>query len=310
MTLGDLALVEAVAAALGDQAVGVGEGRVGEDLALGRGPAVRRPDLLEVLHLLDAGAGTGEAPERTPEIIGDGLGDGGAVLSQIDGRGEEVGPFEAAVALVQGPPGIHRAGGRDRHRAEGSDPSAPGARPLGLQAERPGRAARAVEADDLAGLGVPQHDEAVAADAARDRLEESQGRVGRHRRVHGRAAGAQDVDGGQGRQGVGRGRRAVRAPHRRARGEARAGDAVPAVDVRTAQIAVRHGLGDDRRRARRSGGGQRQGGKEGAAAHGAPQIANRTARDYGPFARRVTGQTDETRPSRSENRQTWAIWRL
>ena len=50
-------------------------------------------------------------------------------------------------------------------------------------------------------LGVPDHGEAVAADAGAGGLEEAEAGVGGDRRVDGRAAALQDFDGGQGGEG-------------------------------------------------------------------------------------------------------------
>ena len=78
-----------------------------------------------------------------------------------------------------------------------------------LQAAPGGRPARAVVAIEPLAFRVPDHDENIPADAAAGGLHQPQCGVGGYRRIHGTAAGLEDIQCHLGCQGLRRGRHAV-----------------------------------------------------------------------------------------------------
>ena len=227
---GDVALVEGVAAALGDQPVGAGEVGIAEDLA-GAGAVARGVGRLRVGDLLDAAPGAGEVRHRPVHVVGDDGRERHAAFGIGDRRLEQFGPAQLAVALVQLPPGVDRARHGHRDRAVGGQDAVCGrasgrCRGRGRAGCGPSRRCRR-----RAPRRVPQHREAVAADAVGGRLEEAERGVDRDRRVDRRAALLQYLDAGQGAERMRGGRGAVAAEHRRAGGEAGADRAVAGVDV-------------------------------------------------------------------------------
>jgi hypothetical protein len=263
--VGDLALVEGPPAALGDQAIGLGEQRVAEHLALARGPAVLHPDRVEVGHLLDVVLGIAENPLRGAHVVGDVLDDRRAFLGKADRRLKERLPGQLPEFSVQRPPGVDGARHADRGRAVGIDqPLGVGPPALFGQGQGPGAAAGAVQAQHLAARRVPHQHEAVAAHPAGDRLAEAQHGVGRDRRIHRRAAGLEHLDRRQGRQRVRRRRRPMDAPGGAAGREGRPVDPVSAVHVRPVAIGVLLPAGGEGASGEDGGG---NGGEEGAAAH-------------------------------------------
>ncbi len=124
-------------------------------------------------------------------------------------------PVDAELAVIVGEaaPRLDRARHRHRMHAVGRDlADAAIQEPLG--AGGGGRAAGAVIGDDLvAALGRDQH-EAIAADAGHRRLDDAERGGGGDRGVDRVAAGAQDVDGDQGGEGMGGCGRAALRDHR------------------------------------------------------------------------------------------------
>ncbi|MND92827.1 hypothetical protein D3C80_850010 [compost metagenome] len=275
--VGDHAVIEGVAAALGDHAIGAAQVGVGEDLARLRRAAVGRIDLLAVVVLLDQGGAPVEPGHVALQIPGDDLGYGHALFAQFGDGDQDVLPRQFAVALVGAPPGVDRAGDVDGHGAvSGQVAVGAGLGPCRGQRQAARAVPGTVEADDFFLCRVPHQTEGVAADAVGGRLQEAQGGIDGDGGVDGRAPAPQGVQTDQGSRRVSRGGRAVGAPDRRAAGELRprhpVADADPGIGIGWARGGWRFrcrgcGLGGDR-----SGPGQKgaggQGGQEGAATHG------------------------------------------
>ncbi|MNJ31120.1 hypothetical protein D3C77_257460 [compost metagenome] len=273
--VGDGAVIEGVASALGDQAVGAAQVGIGEDLArLGRA-AAGQPDLPAVVVLLDDRGALVEIGHAPLEVVGHDLGHGHALFTQLGDGQQDVLPRQLAVALVGAPPGVDRAGHVDGHGAVfGQVAVGAGLGPGRRQRQRERTVSRAVEADDLLLGRVPHQAEGVAADAVGGRLQETEGGVDGDGGVDGRAAAPQGVQADQGGGGVGGGGGAVGAPDRRAADELGSGhpvaDADAGVGIRRRR-GWRRGLGARRRGLSLGGAGQQgaggQGGQKGTATH-------------------------------------------
>ncbi len=160
----------------------------------------------------------------------------------MDGGFEELGPLEFAVALVEGPPGVEGAGDGDGDGAVGGEDAVLCAGAGDVEGEGFGGAAGAGEGDDFFELGIPDHGVAVAADAAGGGFDEAEDGVGGDGGVDGGAALFEDLDGGQGGEGV-RGAGGSAAAHGGgAGGEAGSGDAVAGVDVGAVEFFCACGL--------------------------------------------------------------------
>ena len=269
--IGQGTVVEGVAPALGDQPQGLGQIRVGEQLAdLGR-RAAGGPDALSVVVLLDRDLAPVEGGHVALQIVGDDLGHGRALFAQFGDRQQHLLPRQFPIPLVRAPPGVDRAGHIDRHRPIAGQIAVdgPGSRHLKAKPARTG--ARSVQTDDLLLLGVPQHAIGVAADAVGDRLQEAQGRIDGDGRVDGRSAASQGVYADQAGGRMRRRRRPVRAPDGRTAHELRPRDPVADADAGVGVGRAGRGgrwrrlLGLGRVRRQHSDG---QGGQEGATTHG------------------------------------------
>ena len=175
---GDGAVVVGVAAAFGDEAIGAGEVRVATDVTFVGGFAVGGEGVEGVGGLFDAGVGRGEVGEAAFDVVADDLRCGRAGFAVVDGGFEEFGPFEFAVALMEGPPGVERAGDGDGDGSVGREGTVFCAGAGDVESEVFRGAAGAGEGDDFFELGVPDHGEAVAADAAGGRFDEAEDGVG------------------------------------------------------------------------------------------------------------------------------------
>ncbi len=248
------------------------------------GFAVGREGVDGVGGLFDAGAGLGEVGEAELDVVADDLRGGGAGFAVVDGGFEELSPFEFAVALVEVPPGVERAGDGDGDGSVRGKGSVLCAGAGDFESEGFGGATGAGEGDDLVEFGVPDHGVAVAADAAGGGFDEAEDGVGGDGGVDGGAAFFEDLDGGEGGEGM-RGSGGSAAAHGGgAGGEAGSGDAVAGVDVGAVEFLSACGLefgeiswrgsvclAEDVRRADRghgAGGGEGKGCNEGATAHG------------------------------------------
>ena len=115
--VGDHPVIEGVAAALGDHAVGAAEVRVGEDFPRFRRAAAGQPDLLAVVVLFDRRGALVEVGHAAFEIVGHDLRHRHALFAQFGDGQQDVLPRQLAVALVGAPPGVDRAGDIDRDGA-------------------------------------------------------------------------------------------------------------------------------------------------------------------------------------------------
>ena len=184
--LGDGALVERVAAVLGDRAQRLAEFGLMDHVAGHRRLAVRQQIALGVDALL-------QLVELVLPVEGDAGSDDVAFLRGLD-RGLQQGvEAELAVIAQDGGPGIDRAGNRDRVR-RGQRDRVDLALEIPFRCRRLRRAARAVIGHDLALAPGLQQREAVAADPGGLRLDHPEQRAGRHRGVGGGAAGLQHLD--------------------------------------------------------------------------------------------------------------------
>ncbi len=148
--------------------------------------------------LFDSGAGAGEDGEVALDVVANDLRSGGAGLAVVDGGFEELGPLEFAVALVEGPPGVEGSGDGDGDGSVGGEDAVLCAGAGDVESEGFGRAAGAGEADDFVEFGVPDHGEAVAADAGAGGFDEAEDGVGGNGGVDCGAAFFQGLDGGEG----------------------------------------------------------------------------------------------------------------
>ncbi len=239
---GDGAVVVGVAAAFGDEAIGAGEVGVAADVAFVGGFAVGGEGVEGVGGFFDAGAGFGEVGEVEFDVVADDLWRGGAGFAVVDGGFEELGPFEFAVALMEGPPGVECAGDGDGDGSVGGEGSVFCAGAGDVEGEGFGGAAGAGERDDFFELGVPDHGVAVAADAAGGGFDEAEDGVGGDGGVDGGATFFEDFDGGEGREGVCGAGGSAASHGGGAGGEACSGDAVAGVDVGAVEFFCACGL--------------------------------------------------------------------
>jgi len=275
----DRPCIESVAPTFSDHLVGAREIGVAEHRAYRGGLATRRIGVDGIGDLLDRRALAAEIGEAEADVIGDDRRHRHAMLGNVDRGREHIRPGQFPVALVQRPPAIERARGRDGHRANGRQRAVLRMRARNLQRQLLGRAARSGDAHHLAELGVPDQGIAIAADPARSRLEEAERGVDRDAGVDRRAALAEDLDPDLGRDRLRGSRRARAAIDRRARAEAGAERAVAGMDVgpierdctrRLETRLGRRGRRCDRpllRQQRRSGRRGGKGGQEGTAFH-------------------------------------------
>ena len=210
--IGDGAVIEGVAPALGDHPQGPAQIRVGEDFAHpGRRPA-GGPDALAVVVFLDRDPAAVEGGHVAFQVVGDDLGHGRALFAQFGDRKQDLLPRQFPIPLVRAPPGVHRARHIHRHRAVAGQIAVDGPGPRGLQTQAPRAGAGPVQPDHLLLLRVPQHAIGVAADAVGHRLQKAQGRIDGDGGVYGRSAASQGVDSDQAGGRMGRRRRPVHAP--------------------------------------------------------------------------------------------------
>jgi hypothetical protein len=125
---------------------------------------------------------------------------------------------EFAEAAVELGPTIGATRHAHRERAEARDIVQLAALEL-VEREAARTAAAGIEAVELFSFGFPNDGEQVAAEAAAHRFGDAEHRVGRDRGVDRVAAGLQDFNGGERREGLTGGRHAVFADSGRARGE-------------------------------------------------------------------------------------------
>ncbi len=206
--LRDRPSVERVAAAGGQQLEGVGEGRVGEDIALGRHLAAGHEDLGETRAV-------GEARGAARPGAGYHLRHRSAFARHLGDRSEEVSHGEPAELLVQlePPVGTPRNGPRvDRVHRDGAVVFG---RHL-VDGQRSRRAAGGVETVKLRSLRVPDHGKEIAAEPARYGLQKTEGGVGGDRRIDRRTAGLEHVEPDLHRQRMGGGDHPVAGIHHRA----------------------------------------------------------------------------------------------
>ncbi len=139
---------------------------------------------------------------------------------------------------MQLPPGIDgaRHAHRDRRRTTERARSSRDSRTVSSD-RFAGLRPEPLSADDLLRLRIPQHHEAIAADAVGRGLEEAETRVRGDGRIHRGAAGFQNLDGRERGERLRGGRRAVHAPHGGARGERGAIHPIAEHDVRSIAIA-------------------------------------------------------------------------
>ena len=116
--VGDRPVVEGVAAALGDHPIGAREIGIAEYAAGLRADAVRRIGFEGVGGFADLRAALLEDRHVVADVIGNHVRHGHAVLGIVDRRLQHFRPRQFAVALVQRPPGIERAGRRYRDCAQ------------------------------------------------------------------------------------------------------------------------------------------------------------------------------------------------
>ena len=244
--IGDLALVEGVAALFRDQAERVRQRRVLEDLTLvwsapllrqGFGGQTSCVDAVSLEESSGKLVGLGVAHADAPEVA-DVLGDGEALVRVADGRREQVLHRQLAELAVQREPAVDGTRHGDRQKAAGRDVVRRGGlRQLGLHllvAEPERGTARGVEAVELLGLRIVNDGEEIAAHAVAHRFHQTECRIRGNGRVHGGAAGFEDIESGLRGERVAGADHAVRAEHGRAGGE---GATVDAVDLGAEQGA-------------------------------------------------------------------------
>ena len=204
--IGDPAAIEGIGAIARDRLHGLGEGGEGDAVAGARRLALGQQD--------GARGGIGAQPvDIAAPIGGDLRSDREAFGGERDGGLQQPVDAELAVIVGEAAPCLDCARHRHRMHAVGRD-LADAAIQEPLDAGGGGRAAGAVIGDDLvAALGRDQH-EAIAADAGHRRLDDAERRGGGDRGVDRVAAGAQDVDGDQGGEGMGGCGRAALRDHR------------------------------------------------------------------------------------------------
>ncbi len=186
----------------------MGEGGVGEDLTLGRGLAAGHE------HLGEAGL-VGEDPGAARPVVGDHRRDREplAGVAAMAGR-QDILHGQLAEPVVELEPAVHGPGHGPRvGRVQGDGPVRVGGHHVAGQARR--GAAGGVEADQLAGRGVPDDGEEVTAGSAGDGLHERQRRVDGDGRIHGVATSFEDVDADLDRQGLRRRHHTVARVHHR-----------------------------------------------------------------------------------------------
>ncbi len=216
---GDLALVEGVAALLGQELQRLRQAGVAEDLPAHRAAlAVHREGLQEARVLA-------QHRHAAVPVVGDELGDREALLGVLDGRRQHLRHGQPAELPVQLEPAVHAAGHAHGQGALGGDVLEAELLEV-VEGEGLRRAPAAVEAVELLRLRVPHDGEEVAPHAASRGLHEAQGRVRRDGGVHGGAALLEDVQGDLGDQGLARAGHAVLGRHLGARGEGPARDAI------------------------------------------------------------------------------------
>ncbi len=231
----DLTFVKRVAPALGDLLQGVRQIGIAENLALKRRVAVfgqiGGAGVVELLELVLREPVLEDGHVAVP-VIGDGLGEGETLLRVMNGGGKDVGHRHFAKTLVQGEPAIHRARHGDRHGAERRNGAVFADNLHDLVIAQPHRrAAGAVQAIDLARLGVIDDDEDVPAYAVARGLHQSQSRVGGDGGVHRIAASFEHVQRDLCGQRVRGGGHAVRRGDGRTGGEMIAADPVAGMEV-------------------------------------------------------------------------------
>ena len=128
-------------------------------------------------------SGSAELP-----VGGDDLADGEAVLGVVDRRREQLGPRPRCRTAGAAGPSRRRSRGPTSSAGRASGFRRAPARGTASIVGGRRRPAAGVEAVELAGSGVPDDGEQVAAEAARHRLDHAEHRVGRDRRVDGVAA--------------------------------------------------------------------------------------------------------------------------
>ena len=149
------------------------------------------------VHLLSASGATTEVARIVPEVERRRLNDG---KCDPGGRFQEFGQRLASVIGVEPTPRVDRAGHRHRvgrERVDRADPAR--GVPAGLRGL--GRPAGAVQREGRAARRRVEH-EAVPADPGHRRLDHALHGHRRERRVHGVAAGPQDLHGGERRPRV------------------------------------------------------------------------------------------------------------
>jgi hypothetical protein len=204
--VGDPAAVEGIGTVARDGFHGFCEG--------GKGDAVAGQRRLAFGQQHGARSRIGAQPVgSTAPIGGDLRRDREALGGEVDGGLQQPVDAELAVIVGEAAPRLDRARHRHRMYAVGRDLADTAIEePLG--AGGGGRAAGAVVGDHLvAALGRDQH-EAIAADAGHGGLDHAERGGGGDRGVDRVAAGAQDVDGDQGGEGMGGCGRAALRDHR------------------------------------------------------------------------------------------------
>ena len=190
----------------------------------------------------DAGAGAEKDGEVALDVPADDLGVGRAVFAVMDGGLEEIGPFELAVALMEGPPSAESAGGGDGNGAEGRDDSVFCAGADGDEGERLRGFAGAGHGDDFGKFWIPDEGVAIAAEAGAGGFHETEAGIDGDGGVDGRAAAFEHVDADLGGDGVGGAGGSVAAEGGGAGGETGAGGAIAGVDVGAEEAVVGGGL--------------------------------------------------------------------
>jgi hypothetical protein len=227
----DRAIVKRVAAALGNHAVGARQIEIAADVILVRRNTAGHIRVQSVVNLFDLCPETNERHHVALDVVADDLRRGVAIFAGVDGRLEQLGPFEFAVTLVQGPPSIQATGRGDADRAQGGNRAILRPGTHCFQSESFRRAAGAGHAGELAHLGIPYESEAVAAEAGADRLYKTEHRVGGDSSIDRGATALQHCNGGLRGQRMSCAGRAIQAECWRARGETRARGTIAGVHI-------------------------------------------------------------------------------
>ena len=193
--LGDLALIQVAAPAVGNAAQGARCGRKAEQLAhLGRtAPGQERGGKARQCAQLGRGRGPLLLHHHRHQV---------AALGDLDGRLHQVGKGQAAKALGQGAPGRHRPRHGDRVDAPLGWVGAVGA-VFALEVfGGPATGGRSAGVQAMELLAVPQNAEGIRAQAVAHRLDQGHDGRGGNGRIHRIAPGLQDAQAGLRGQGM------------------------------------------------------------------------------------------------------------